>query len=113
MCELSASIVIYKSNPEMLQQTIKSFLQSTIDAPLYLIDNSPTDEARGIFDDPRITYIYNGKNIGFGAAHNVGLRKVLKSSAKYHLVLNPDVYFDGYVIDTLYRFMEANPEIGL
>jgi GT2 family glycosyltransferase len=113
MHELSASVVIYKSNPDMLKQTIKSFLQNTVDAPLYLIDNSPTDEARNLYNDSRITYIFNGENMGFGAAHNIGLRLALQSSARYHLVLNPDVYFNENVIQELTQFMEANKEIGL
>jgi GT2 family glycosyltransferase len=112
MLNLSASIVIYKSNREMLLQTIKSFLRATTDSPLYLIDNSPTDEAKHLIQHERITYIFNNQNLGFGAGHNVGLSQTINST-KYHLVLNPDVYFDETVIENLYDFMEANQEIGL
>jgi GT2 family glycosyltransferase len=112
MHSLSASIVIYKSNPTMLLQTIKSFLQSTTNSPLFLIDNSPTDEAKNLIHNERITYIFNNSNLGFGSGHNVALRQTINSS-KYHLILNPDVYFDETVIEKLYDFMEANHEIGL
>jgi GT2 family glycosyltransferase len=112
MHNLSASIVIYKSNPAMLQHTIKSFLDSTKDSHLFLIDNSPGEEARNPIEDERVTYIFNNKNLGFGAGHNIALHQIINSS-KYHLVLNPDVYFDENVIGNLYNFMEANKEIGL
>ena len=112
MKDLSASIVTYKNPADILAQTIHSFLSSTQDSKLYLIDNSPTDELKYLAYDPRITYIFNSKNIGFGAGHNISLHRIMDES-KYHLVLNPDVYFDTNVLIKLYQFMEQNPDIGL
>src|SRR5688572_216602 len=112
MKDLTASIVAYKSPASILAQTIHSFLSATQDSRLFLIDNSPTDQLKYLAYDPRITYIYNSRNIGFGAAHNIALRKVIKEST-YHLVLNPDVYFDSHVLTTLYDYMEENPHTGL
>ncbi len=97
----------------MLLHAVRSFLQSTANSILYLIDNSPADDARNLISDPRIIYIFNNQNLGFGAGHNVALKEAMKSSAKYHLVLNPDVYFDQNVISDLYRFMEGDHSIGL
>ena len=111
MQNLSASIVAYKNEASMIAHAIHSFLSSTKDARLYLIDNSPTDELRYLAYDPRIIYVFNNKNIGFGAGHNIALEQAVKE-ARYHLVLNPDVYFENGVIDKLVRFMEANPAVG-
>ena len=111
MKDLSASIVIYKNSPLVLTKTINSFLRSTTESMLYLIDNSPTDELRHLVNDPRIIYRFNNRNVGFGAGHNAILREII-SESKYHIVLNPDVYFDKDVIDTLYRFIDQHPEIG-
>jgi GT2 family glycosyltransferase len=41
----------------------------------------------------------------------MALRKVLEQS-KYHLILNPDVYFDADVISKIYSFMEDHDTIG-
>jgi GT2 family glycosyltransferase len=112
MKDLSASIVAYKNSASILAQTIHSFLSSTKDSQLYLIDNSPTDQLKYLAYDPRIVYSFNGKNIGFGAAHNLALRKAINES-KYHLVLNPDVYFDESVLTKLYDYMEQNTTVGL
>jgi GT2 family glycosyltransferase len=111
MKDLTASIVLYKNHPGMLARTIHSFLQSTRDSTLYLIDNSPTDVLKYLAYDSRIIYIFNDKNIGFSAGHNIAIRKILETSS-YHLVLNPDVYFENHVIDNLYQFMNDNPAIG-
>ena len=111
MTDLTASIVAYKNPANILAQTIHSFLQSTPDSHLYIIDNSPTDELKYLAYDSRITYIFNHKNVGFGTGHNMVLRKIVEAS-KYHLVLNPDVYFTADVIPKLYTFMNSHPEVG-
>ncbi len=107
MKDLSASIVVYKSSVEILEKTIQSFLGSTLDSKLYIIDNSPTDRLKAVVNDPRIIYRFNNRNLGFGAGHNTILREILNES-KYHIILNPDVYFDEGVIPKLYRFMDEH-----
>jgi GT2 family glycosyltransferase len=89
-------------------------LNSTSHAALYLIDNSPTDEYRKHFIHPRIEYIFNNKNIGFGAGHNIALKKILlKGDSLYHIILNPDVYFEASAVSKLYEFMESDTQVGL
>ena len=111
MKDLSASIVVYKSDVEILEKTIQSFLRSALDSKLYIIDNSPTDRLKLVVNDPRIIYRFNNKNLGFGAGHNTILREILNES-KYHIILNPDVYFDEGVIPSLCYFMDRHSEIG-
>lgn len=108
---LSASIVVYKNPADILTKTIHSFLRSTDQSKLYIVDNSPTDELKQLVTDPRIIYRFSNKNVGFGAGHNTILREILDESA-YHVILNPDVYFDEHVIGRLYEFMEQHQEIG-
>ena len=56
---------------------------------LFLIDNSSTKTLINLWNHEEIEYIFVGKNIGFGKAHNLILHKV---DSKYHLILNPDVF---------------------
>ena len=100
MQDLSASIVTYKNSASMLAQTVHSFLKGTTDSKLFILDNSPTDDLKYLAYNSRIQYIFNNKNVGFGAGHNIILNKILNES-KYHIVLNPDVYFDENVISKL------------
>lgn len=112
--KITASIVIYKNDSDLLTQAVRSFLDSTEDSVLYLIDNSPTDRCRNLFSGERIRYIFNNKNYGFGAGHNIALKEVLKdNTSSYHLILNPDVYFDQDVTRKIYQYMEENPLVGL
>lgn len=112
MKRVIASVVAYKNDRATLTKSIESFLNSAVDAQVFLVDNSPDDSLRTLFSDPRVTYYHVGKNIGFGPGHNVAMRKSLPL-AEYHLVLDPDVYFGPEVIPRLLQFMDSEKEIGL
>jgi GT2 family glycosyltransferase len=109
---ITASIVSYKNDPEVLARTIESYLSATNSGTLYLIDNSPTDALRTICSHERIEYIFSPVNVGYGRGHNIALLEVIDSST-YHLVLNPDVSFDSNVLTELITFMEGNEDVGL
>ncbi len=109
---LTISIVTYNNDTTELTQTINSVLNSVnVDIHLYIVDNSPTDALRVLFTDKRITYMFNNANVGFGAGHNIAIQKTLTQS-KYHLVLNPDIYFDSDVLSKIVQYMNTN-NIGL
>ena len=113
--DVTASIVLYQNNSEVVRKTVESFLKTNLRKTLYLIDNSPTDNLRSLrlSNTSVIEYIKNDKNIGFGKAHNIAFDLSLKMNAKYHVVLNPDVYFNEGTIELLFNYAEANPEVGL
>lgn len=111
---ITASIVIYKNDLSLLKRAVESFLNASSSSTLYLIDNSPRDTCRSLFQDERIVYIFNNKNLGFGAGHNIALKAVLDNTeSDYHIILNPDVYFDPEVTSSLHAFMEAHGSVGL
>lgn len=114
MAHVNASIVLYKNPFSMVEKAIKSFLNTSGDIKLYLIDNSPTDQLRELsILDPRIEYIHNPSNPGFGAAHNIALKKAMMEKSSYHLVLNPDVYFEQGVMEKIIAYMDEHTDVGL
>ncbi len=110
MPTLTCSIVLYKNNTIVLLNAINSILSSPLCSKLYLIDNSPTNALKNIVDSEKVEYTHIPANIGFGAGHNVAIKKSMALGAKYHLVLNPDVYFIPETIDKLVDFMDLNPQ---
>jgi len=112
MFDITAAIVVYKNDLKTLQKTMDSFLNTDLNVMLYIVDNSPSDEARCACKSDKIKYIFNGKNLGFGAAHNIAMDQMIEKS-KYHLVLNPDIFFERGTLDSLYAFMERDKTIGL
>ena len=76
---LSASIVLYNTPEKELNQVIKCIFNSSKYIKLYLIDNSPSDRLRKFSKfHKNIFYIFNKKNIGYGAGHNIAIRKSVK-----------------------------------
>ncbi|MEO5562136.1 MAG: glycosyltransferase family 2 protein [Chitinophagaceae bacterium] len=112
MIEISCSIVLFNNKAEEIRKTVESFLNCTRDIHLYLVDNSPEDDLRYEFDSPRIEYIFTGRNLGYGTAHNLAIEKA-QGYSKYHLILNPDVDFNPDILEALYKFMEQRDDIGL
>jgi len=111
--QLSASIVLYHNKEAQVLKVIKSFLNTNIEVKLYLIDNSSNNDLKQLekFDE-RIEYIYNNANLGFGKAHNIAVRRSIQSNVPYHLVLNPDVFFERGVLETLFDYMEIHSNVG-
>ena len=111
---LNISIVLYHNKKEQIKKAIESVLNTDLNITLYLVDNSLTDSLRDLERiDKRIKYMFNNSNLGFGRAHNIALKKSIEENVPYHLVLNPDVYFEKGVLEELYNFMEANKDVGL
>lgn len=110
--DLTFSIVTYNNDRTVLEKAIKSLLSTNLKSRLILVDNSESDSIRGLCDDARIEYIFNNDNVGFGAGHNIAIRKCLENS-KFHLIINPDIYFTEGTLEKICLFMERQPEIGV
>ena len=110
--QISATIVLYNENMQVLEQAIASFLKVPMSKKLYLIDNSPKRITSAIINDDEIEYIFVEKNVGFGAAHNLAINKI-KTISKFHLILNPDVSFKPSVVVNLINELELNPNVSL
>jgi hypothetical protein len=109
---VTCSLVLYQNEPEQVRSCIQSVLSSDLRVRLMVIDNSPLDQLRETVSAARADYYFSGRNLGFGAGHNIAIRKLLGES-DYHLIVNPDVRFGPEVLKTLYQFMASNPDVGL
>lgn len=107
------SIVSYNHSFLDLENTINSFLSTNENRLLYIVDNSLYDTLKIDLVDPRIIYIFSGKNIGFGAAHNIAIKESVKLNGLFHFILNPDISFDSNIIDNLVCYMQLENNIGM
>ncbi|GAA6764485.1 glycosyltransferase [Flavobacterium johnsoniae] len=113
MFEITASIVLYKTDSLLLKKTMDSVFNTHVNIRLYLIDNSPTDILKKNQNDSRIIYIHNPSNPGFGSSHNVAIQKAINSGSNYHFIINPDIYFEEDVISLMVKYMKNDPSIGM
>lgn len=109
---VTASIVLYKTDPIELKQIYNCLFQDKLISTLYLIDNSPTQKLKNVITNDNVVYTFVGKNLGYGSAHNIALRKIINKS-DYHLVLNSDINFSSGVLHKLTSFMEKYQDVGL
>jgi len=114
--KIVGSIVIYHADEAKLKKVITSFFHSQIkETKLCLVDNSAKTLPyikKLLKKFPEIDYIFNNKNLGYGVAHNIAIEKYAHST-KYHVVLNPDIFFEEHVLGALYTRLEKDKSIGL
>ena len=110
--DITASIVLYNEDLNELTKTVNCFLKGPLKKKLFLIDNTPTKKFKNSFINDNIEYIGVGKNIGFGAGHNLIIDKVANLS-KNHLILNPDVNFNKNLISNLIIKLNESKEIAM
>jgi GT2 family glycosyltransferase len=110
---ISASIVIYNSDISQLKTVIQSYAPDK-NRLLYLIDNSPvqTNVNSILADNSNIKYYFLGENKGYGAGHNIAIKLAMEAGAEYHVVLNPDLKFEPYIIDKIADFMSMDSTVA-
>lgn len=109
---ITASIVLYNTKIDDLKTVIKSYNPSA-NRLLYLIDNSEErPEYISVLVNDCVKYIRNEKNLGYGAGHNIGIKKAFEKGADYHVILNPDISFDSAAIDKIVKYADADRDIA-
>lgn len=112
MYDIVCSLVIYNNDRSQLLEAIDSFLDTDLKVKLVLIDNSPSNILEDLKIDSRVEYTHNPSNPGYGSTHNIAIRKYINET-KYHLILNPDIYYSKGVIEGIISFMNSDESIGL
>ena len=107
---INASIVLYKHSLEEITPLVHTLRSSELIASIFLIDNSPIENRS--FTELDAIYIFNNKNMGYGAAHNIAIRKTMSEKVQFHLVVNHDIAFDSSVLSEMAMYMNANNDIG-
>jgi len=108
---INVSIVLYNHSLLEIYPLIECLRKSTIVSQVFLIDNSPIENPG--FKTLGANYHFTGKNLGYGAAHNIAIRQTIEQGLPYHLVINPDISFDPAILSEIEDFMNNNSDIGL
>lgn len=111
---ITASIVLYHTSSTLLIDVIRCLNDSPI-GTIYVLDNSDDTDLKEIALSlsAKVVYIHGHGNVGYGKAHNIALRKAMDQNSQYHLVLNPDIFFDNGTIESILQFMDSHEDIGL
>jgi len=117
--DVTASLVLYKSNPSQFFKTIDSYFSSPFAGELIIVDNSPDASLFEVIKDRYCNYLKRNvikyanlvKNPGYGSAHNYAYN-LRKTKSCYHIILNPDITFSGEIIESMIGYMDKDPHVG-
>ena len=111
IAKINVSLVLYNTNCSEIQNLLAVLRSSSLINQIFLIDNSETISK--MYKTVGVQYIFNNKNLGYGAGHNIAIVESFKQNVKYHLVMNSDVIFNHNIIMDLYEKMESDNMIGI
>ncbi len=126
----SASIVTYNHHLLEFEPVLRSLFASPVDV-VFVIDHSDDMldlkqelqefAERVLGGEPelkqkaekgfKLIYIPHENN-GYGGGHNIALAEAQNLGCKYHLVVNPDVWFGPEVIPALQQYMDEHEDVG-
>lgn len=109
------SIIIVNWNTrQYLLDCIASLLDQTsrTSIEIIVVDNASADSSPAALTEtyPEVKLIQNSKNLGFAKANNIGFQAA--TGAAYCLVNTDVIALDG-VIDKLWEYLLAHPEVGM
>ncbi|MEM9579121.1 MAG: glycosyltransferase family 2 protein [Pseudomonadota bacterium] len=120
------TIILNYRTAEMTLRSAEAALRemARLDGEVIIVDNASGDgsfetltreaETRGWTTDAKVRVIQSGRNGGFGAGNNVGLRTGLSegSAPEYYYVLNSDAFPDPGSITALLAYLETHSDVG-
>lgn len=109
------AIVVTYNGFKWLDKCFGSLATSTIPVKVIAIDNASKDGTPEYIRKhfPEVDLIENGKNLGFGQANNIGIKKAYESGADYVFLLNQDAWVREDSIENLVAASIANPGFGI
>lgn len=111
--KVTVSIVVYSGTLADVNQLLNNLQNDQHVLRWIVVDNGSSDEIRDAVQAMGGVYVRPGKNLGFGRGHNLALKQLAGVDAPYHLILNPDIVFDGDTLGRLADVMDSHPDVGL
>jgi GT2 family glycosyltransferase len=98
------SIVVTYNGEEWLNRCIGSLVNSTVDNhQIVVIDNGSSDKTCMLIRDfyPQVELVESDRNLGFGKANNIGIKKAMDAGADFVFLLNQDAWVEESTIEDL------------
>ncbi len=111
--DLSVSIVSWNAR-EHLERCLGSVFENVggLDLEVFVVDNDSSDGTADMVGSrfPRVSFIRNPKNVGYGVANNQAFRLC---SGRHVLVLNPDTLIRPGSLKGLVDFLDSHESAGV
>lgn len=112
--KISAIVVTY-NGIKWIEKCLNSLQTSEVPITTIVIDNGSSDGTTKKINElyPNIEVVVLEKNIGFGAANNVGIKKALDKAADFFLLLNQDAWIEQNTISAILDVYKEHPAYDL
>lgn len=112
--KVSVLVPVYRTNPDFLREAIRSVLSQTFaDFELILLDDCPDDPRESVireFDDPRIRYERNERNLGITPSRN---RLIDLARGEYLAIFDHDDVCRADRLEKEVAWLDSHPECGV
>lgn len=113
-----AVVIVSWNVRDLLRQCVASLLESLATSKyrfrIVVVDNASHDGSAEMLrtEFPGVEVIEPGTNLGFSAGNNLALR-IIGSSARYLLLLNPDTKVVGDAVSHLATYLDDHPTVDV
>lgn len=109
------AIIVAYNGIQWITRCLSSLTYSSQKMHIIVIDNGSVDGTVDIIRNnfPEVELIVSKRNLGFGVANNLGLKKALNEHINYVLLLNQDAWVEPTSVEKLLRVAEENKEFGI
>jgi hypothetical protein len=110
---VTASIVLYRHSAREVRPLFEALARDPSLSAWTVINNGGADEACVLASSLGGRSLHPGRNLGYGAAHNLAWRELSSADEPFHVILNPDIRLEDGTLSELARIMEQLPRAGL
>ena len=115
MNEKILTIIVTYNGMKWIDKCIHSVLSSSIKSDIFVVDNASSDSTPDYIakNFPTILLTRCPKNLGFGAANNIGLQYAIDKGYDYVYLLNQDAWVKEDTFEKLISVQKQHPEYGI
>ncbi|GAA4976058.1 glycosyltransferase family 2 protein [Algibacter aquimarinus] len=115
MVKKTAVIIVTYNGMQWIEKCISSVLNSSVACDIIVVDNNSTDSTISFIKEnfKKVVLLKQVKNLGFGAANNIGMSYAIKSKVDYVFLLNQDAYVFNDTIQKSVEIHCSNSEFGV
>lgn len=108
-------LIVSYNGMNWIETCLQSLMRSNQPLNLVVIDNNSTDHTLRTVREkyPSVKIFSEKKNLGFGAANNIGMQYALSMNADAVFLLNQDTKIDGDTIEKLSYLSDKLPDYGI
>ncbi|WP_294958691.1 glycosyltransferase family 2 protein [uncultured Fibrobacter sp.] len=109
------TIIVTYNGMKWIDKCIHSVFSSSIKSDIFVVDNASSDNTPDYIatNFPQVHLVKSKKNLGFGAANNIGLQHAIDNGYDYVYLLNQDAWVKEDTFEKLISAQKNHPEYGI